>query len=116
MANGPWQAHGCQCTSAPYIPSSAHNLVQCVPSDNMQPATGYFLDGGQDMYITVKTEIYNSDCISLVITEEGWRGQNGQACHVQRQRGKGRCKVFITLLIGVSMVETLFTPVYGTVH
>ena len=26
------------------------------------------------------------------------------------------CKVFITLLIGVSMVETLFTPVYGTVH
>ena len=26
------------------------------------------------------------------------------------------CKVFTTLLIGVSMVETLFTPVYGTVH
>ena len=38
----------------------------------------------------VKTEVYNSDYVSSVVIEEGRRGWNGQAHHVQHRRGKGR--------------------------
>ena len=69
-------------------------------------------------------QLRNIHCLTALIASVIVHQQRKEKAHLQTNSIKRiavrstnkMCKVFITLMIGVSMVETLFTPVYGTVH